>query len=47
MISCPIADRLECPYVKDKKTDANFEEDLFKLRKMVFAIEIALKNNTL
>jgi hypothetical protein len=32
--------------VKDKKTDANFEEDLFKLRKMVFAIEIAL-NNTL
>jgi hypothetical protein len=41
---CPIVNRFECPYEKDKVSkNANFDvEDLFELEKMVFAVEIAL-----
>ena len=42
---CPVVNRFECPYEKDKVSlaNANFDvEDLFELEKMAFAVEIAL-----
>jgi hypothetical protein len=41
---CPIVNRFQCPYEKDKVSkNAKFDvEDLFELEKMVFAVEIAL-----
>ena len=43
---CPIVNRFECPYEKDKQVsknkDTDFDvNDLFELEKMAFAVEVA------